>query len=306
MDYQLEWNESGATKNAPDVEAIKLLQFYEGAALHADPRGYCVCTSEGKDSRVLGHLMRRAGVKHFYMHNITGIDPPELVYFQRANFQTYRDLGYLTYDVLYEMSMWELCRKKRMLPLRMRRFCCEHLKERYHEEQGQAILCLGVRKFESKNRMKKRNELEIVAHGRAGKNIIMPFDNSENRRTFEQCYANAERRVNPIAYWTDSDIWDYSKDVGLEQCSLYDEGFTRLGCIGCPMARSAGREQEFNRWPKFKAQYLRTAQHIIDDKPDSHYFKQKFRSGQEYFDWWMHDRTQEEAKNDQIDMWEEA
>ena len=107
MDYQIEWNEAGETKNAPDVEAIKLLQFYEGAALHADPRGYCVCTSEGKDSRVLGHLMRRAGVKHFYLHNITGIDPPELVYFQRANFQTYSDLGYLTYDVLYEMSMWE-------------------------------------------------------------------------------------------------------------------------------------------------------------------------------------------------------
>lgn len=165
---------------------------------------------------------------------------------------------------------------------------------------------MGVRKFESSNRMKKRNELEIVEHGKDGKNIVMPFDNSENRRIFEQCYATAERRVNPIAYWTDSDIWDYSKDAGLEQCSLYDEGFTRLGCIGCPMARSAGREQEFNRWPKFRDQYIRTAQRIIDDKPDSHYFKQKFRSGQEYFDWWMHDRTQEEAKNDQIDMWEEA
>ena len=111
MKHQLEWNESGAIKNAPDIESIKLLQFYEGAALHADPRGYCVCTSEGKDSRVLGHLMRRAGVKHFYMHNITGIDPPELVYFQRANFQTYRDLGYLTHDVMYQYSMWELCRK---------------------------------------------------------------------------------------------------------------------------------------------------------------------------------------------------
>lgn len=306
MDYQLEWNESGCTKNAPDVEAIKLLKFYEGAALHADPRGYCVCTSEGKDSRVLGHLMRRAGVKHFYLHSITGIDPPELVYFQRANFQKYRDMGYLTYDVVPEMSMWTLCRKKRMLPLRMRRFCCEHLKEKYHAEQGQAILCLGVRKYESTNRMKKRNELEIVAPGRSGKNIIMSFDNSENRRIFEQCYANAERRVNPLAYWKDSDIWDYSNDVGLEQCSLYDEGFTRLGCIGCPMARSAGREQEFNRWPKFKAQYLRTAQYIVDDKPDSHYFKQKFRSGQEYFDWWMQDRAQKEANNDQMDMWEEA
>lgn len=39
MKHQLEWNEAGRTKNAPDVEAIKLLQFYEGAALHADPRG---------------------------------------------------------------------------------------------------------------------------------------------------------------------------------------------------------------------------------------------------------------------------
>ena len=255
---------------------------------------------------MLGHLMRRAGVNHFYLHNITGIDPPELVYFQRANFQAYRDLGYLTYDVMYQYSMWALCRKKRMLPMRQRRFCCESLKERPAPECGKAFKCMGVRKFESSNRMKKRNELEIVEHGKDGKNIVMPFDNSENRRIFEQCYATAERRVNPIAYWTDSDIWDYSKDVGLEQCSLYDEGFTRLGCIGCPMARRAGREQEFNRWPKFRDQYVRTAQHIIDDKPDSHYFKQKFRSGQEYFDWWMHDRTQEEAKNDQIDMWEEA
>ena len=307
MDYQLEWNEAGRTKNAPDVEAIKLLQFYEGAALHADPRGYCVCTSEGKDSRVLGHLMRRAGVRHFYMHNITGIDPPELVYFQRANFQTYRDLGYLTYDVLYEMSMWELCRKKRMLPMRQRRFCCESLKERPAPECGKAFKCMGVRKFESSNRMKKRNELEIVEHGKDGKNIVMPFDNSENRRIFEQCYTTAERRVNPIAYWTDSDIWDYSKDVGLEQCSLYDEGFTRLGCIGCPMARRAGREHEFNRWPKFRDQYIRTAQHIIDDRIRDGLEPFKLAStGIEYFDWWMQDRAQEEANNDQMDMWEEA
>lgn len=130
-----------------------------------------------------------------------------------------------------------------------RRFCCESLKERPAPECGKAFKCMGVRKFESSNRMKKRNELEIVEHGKDGKNIVMPFDNSENRRIFEQCYATAERRVNPIAYWTDSDIWDYSKDVGLEQCSLYDEGFTRLGCIGCPMARRAGREQEFNSGP---------------------------------------------------------
>ena len=295
------------TKNAPDEEAVRLLRYYEGLALHYDVRGYCVCTSEGKDSRVLGHLMRRARVRHFYMHSVTGIDPPELVYFQRANFQAYRDLGYLTYDVMCQYSMWQLMRRKKIPPLRKVRYCCEHLKERPVPQQGRAILSLGVRKYESVGRRKKRDELEIASDKKRGDNIIMPFDNSEKRRIFETCYQDNQRRINPLAYWTDSDIWSYSKDVGLEQCSLYD-GWT-YGCAlyaACPWRAAAGREQEFNRWPKFRDQYVRTAQHIIDDKPDSHYFKQKFRSGQEYFDWWMHDRTQEEAKNDQIDMWEEA
>lgn len=303
MDYQLEWNRAGATKNAPDEEAIKLLQFYEGAALHADPRGYCVCTSEGKDSRVLGHLFRRAGVKHFYQHSITGIDPPELVYFQRANFQKYRDMGYLTYDVMYEMSMWALCRKRGMLPTRRIRFCCAELKEKRSEHQGKAVVSFGVRKYESVKRARSRNELEIALPRQ--KNLIMPFDDGENRKIFELCYRDREKRVNPLAYWTDADIWNYSRDVKLEQCSLYSEGFDRLGCIGCPMARRAAREQEFNRWPKFRDQYIRTAQYIVDDKSDKHCFKQEFKSGQEYFDWWMQDRTQEEADNDQMDMWEE-
>lgn len=303
MDYQLEWNGAGATKNAPDEEAIKLLQFYEGAALHADPRGYCVCTSEGKDSRVLGHLFRRAGVKHFYQHSITGIDPPELVYFQRANFQKYRDMGYLTYDVMYEMSMWALCRKRGMLPTRRIRFCCAELKEKRSEHQGKAVVSFGVRKYESVKRARSRNELEIALPRQ--KNLIMPFDDGENRKIFELCYRDREKRVNPLAYWTDADIWNYSRDVKLEQCSLYSEGFDRLGCIGCPMARRAAREQEFNRWPKFRDQYIRTAQYIVDDKSDKHCFKQEFKSGQEYFDWWMQDRTQEESDNDQMDMWEE-
>ena len=209
------------TKNAPDEEAVRLLRYYEGLALHYDVRGYCVCTSEGKDSRVLGHLMRRAGVRHFYMHSVTGIDPPELVYFQRANFQAYRDLGYLTYDVMYRYSMWKLMRIKKIPPLRKVRYCCEHLKERPVPQQGRAILSLGVRKYESVGRRKKRDELEIVSDKKRGDSIIMPFDNSEKRRIFETCYQDNQRRINPLAYWTDSDIWSYSKDVGLEQCGLY-------------------------------------------------------------------------------------
>lgn len=64
-------------KGAPDDEAIKMIQYFESLALKYDPRGYCVCTSEGKDSRVLGHLFRRAGVKHFYLEILSGMETAE-------------------------------------------------------------------------------------------------------------------------------------------------------------------------------------------------------------------------------------
>lgn len=70
MDYQMElsfedMNQPGL-RGQPDEEAIRMIREFEPLAIQNDPRGYCVCTSEGKDSRVLGHLMRRAGVRHFY------------------------------------------------------------------------------------------------------------------------------------------------------------------------------------------------------------------------------------------------
>ena len=122
-------------KGAPDDEAIKMIQYFESLALKYDPRGYCVCTSEGKDSRVLGHLFRRAGVKHFYLHSITGIDPPELTYFQRRNFQEYKDTGYLCYDIPPRKSMIQMMSERKIPPLRRARYCCVELKEKRVPEQ---------------------------------------------------------------------------------------------------------------------------------------------------------------------------
>ena len=43
LEYQ-----TSLTQGQPDDEAVRLLQYYEALALENDPRGYCVCTSEGK------------------------------------------------------------------------------------------------------------------------------------------------------------------------------------------------------------------------------------------------------------------
>lgn len=293
MDYQLD-----LFKKSPDEEAIKMIQYFEPLALQQDPRGYCVCTSEGKDSRVLGHLFRRAGVKHFYLHNITGIDPPELVYFQRKNFQKYKDAGYLAYDVMYRKSMWRLMQEKLMPPLRKARYCCEELKERRVSEQGNAVLSFGVRRYESKKRAGNRRELEAV---KTKEYIIMPFDNAENRRTFEVCYKDYEKRLNPIAEWTTENIWDYSRYWNLEQCNLYEEGFERLGCIGCPNARRCSREREFERWPRFKKLYLLAFEEMIEErKKRGLKIFDCAQTPEDWFEWWLSDKSADGTDESQI------
>lgn len=297
MQYQM-----NLFKGPPDDEAIKIIQYFESLALKYDPRGYCVCTSEGKDSRVLGHIFRRAGVKHFYLHSITGIDPPELTYFQRKNFQEYKDRGYLCYDISPRKTMIQMMQERKIPPLRRARYCCTELKEVRVPEQGTAILSFGVRKHESQRRKKNRDEIEIAQPGRK-RNIIMPFDNEENRRLFEDCYTHNERRVNPLADWTDEDIWNYSKYWNLEQSELYNEGFKRLGCIGCPMAGKCEREREFKRWPGFKKIYLLGFKKMLEARKKSGLeILPGMETPEKWFEWWISDKAYGSPDENQLTM----
>lgn len=281
-----------------------MLQYYEPYAVQVDERGYCVCTSEGKDSRVLGHLFRRAGVKHFYQHSITGIDPPELIYFQRRNFEQYRAQGYLTYEVMYRKSIWQLMCEKRIPPLRTIRYCCSETKEVRGPFQNNALLSFGVRKAESRKRAKLRNELEIAMPHK--KNIIMPFDNHENRREFEFCYRDCEKRINPLAYWTDADIWAYTHDTKLEQCCLYAESFERLGCIGCPLATEKNRRKELTRWPKFKEQYVRTFAKMLQIRKErGDKIFDYAATAEDWFEWWLNDKAQESVDTNQLSLFDD-
>jgi hypothetical protein len=95
----------------------------------------------------------------------------------------------------------------------------------------------------------------------------MNDDNDENRRTVEQCYRTRKTMVNPIVDWSDEDVWDFLNSNNIPHCCLYDEGFTRLGCIGCPLAGKKNMERDFERWPKYKELYIRAFQRMIDNHP---------------------------------------
>lgn len=219
-------------------QAIEILKNFE------PEEGYILAFSGGKDSVCIKALADMAGVKYQAIYNNTTVDPPELVKF----IKTFLDVEISN----PENTMRELIVKKGY-PTRVRRFCCEELKERTSEGR---LIITGVRWAESTRRKKTQGVASIFADGKKQDRIILNDENDESRRIVEMCYRTRKTLINPIINWSDDDVWDFIKSHNLKYCSLYDEGFKRLGCIGCPMASNEQRLKDFERWPKYKKYYL--------------------------------------------------
>lgn len=96
---------------------------------------------------------------------------------------------------------------------------------------------------------------------------MLNYDNDDSKLLVEHCYRTTKTLVNPIIDWEEEDVWEFLNDNNIPHCSLYDEGFKRLGCIGCPLSGSKNMERDFARWPKYKELYIKAFQRMIDNHP---------------------------------------
>lgn len=88
-------------------------------------------------------------------------------------------------------------------------------------------------------------------------------DNDDTRQLFENCKLKAKRVCNPIVDWTDNDVWDFILFAKVNVNELYNCGFSRVGCIGCPMAGKKRRMIEFKKWPTYKRSYIRAFDEML-------------------------------------------
>lgn len=95
---------------------------------------------------------------------------------------------------------------------------------------------------------------------------MLRLDNRENARIVEMCYKNHTTLINPIIDWTTDEVWEFLKEYEIPYCCLYDEGFRRLGCIGCPMGSKEQRLREFERWPKYYNLYMIAFEKMIKNR----------------------------------------
>ena len=227
--------------------AIARIQEFEHLT---DGKGYYLAFSGGKDSVCIKALADMAGVKYDAHYRICP-DPPELIQFIKKYYpDVQRDRP--------AMTMWQGIVKKGF-PMRRARWCCEYLKEGGGDGR---IILTGVRWAESAARLKR--------HG-----LVTPWVKGAKRKTL----------INPIIDWTDRDVWDFIHSNNIPYCSLYDEGWKRLGCLLCPL--SSNVLAEARRWPKYADAYRRAFHRLYNRHPR---LPSKWSSADAMFDAWINGR----------------
>lgn len=264
--------------------SVDLLLKCEEMALRMDPEnGFYLAFSGGKDSQVLYHLALQAGVKFKAHMNLTSVDPPEVIRFVKKN---YPDVELIK----PKMSIYEMAKKKGVLPTRIARWCCEEFKEM--SGAGKVTL-IGIRKSESVRRS-KRNEIETGNRKFSG-----TFDQwSEHQEKMVACVGGKDKiLVSPILHWTEKDVWDYLKRMHIPYCELYDKGYKRIGCIMCPMSNYKQNVREMKDFPHVGKNWRKTIEWLIENK-----WKDKpiLQDPDMAFKWWISKKSFKEFYADEV------
>lgn len=258
------------------LHSVELIQKAEKIALSYDAeQGYYLAFSGGKDSQALYHIAQLAGVKYQGHMNLTSVDPPEVIRFVKLNYPEVE-------LIKPKKSIFQIAIERQILPTMRVRWCCEEYKEM--AGAGKVTL-IGIRKAESARRA-KRNEVEVSSRKFSGdletleayrqeqrakrarrqsKKKGVNITNADEETTLGCIHGKESLLISPIIHWAEQDVWEFLNDVvKVPHCLLYDEGWHRIGCIGCPMSSFKQKTLENERYPHVKRGWLRAIKKIRD------------------------------------------
>lgn len=249
-------------------KAEHIAKYYGGGK-----NGYYLAFSAGKDSQALYHIAELAGVSFDAHMILTSVDPPEVIRFVKS--------AYPEVELIKpKKSIYQLAVEKQILPTMRVRWCCAE----YKETSGAGrVTLIGIRHQESAKRAKRneveinnrkfsgtlegldeyRQELKAKRARRKSKKDGVNITNADQEQTLGCISGKESLLISPIIHWTETDVWEFLNNImEVPHCSLYDEGWHRLGCIGCPMSSPKQKAIENKRYPHVKRNWIKAIKAI--------------------------------------------
>ena len=243
---------------------------------HEPEEGYFVGFSGGKDSIVVLDLVQKAEVKHQAYYSATGIDPPEVVKFINTNYpyvihKRPNERGCKSFYGLIVLNGF---------PSIFARWCCNSLKKDPTKNIPLQNRIMGLRAEESSKRSKMGQISKL------------------KKWTI----------YKPIFRWLEWEIWDYIEENNLPYPSMYDEGFSRIGCVICPFICGKNQSQidrNRARWPKHYVAFEKAMRKLWDTRDGERMIKKGYASNfEEYLNnWYTGNMVRTNKTKNESDMW---
>ncbi len=112
----------------------------------------------------------------------------------------------------------------------------------FYESVEDRKLCCKIRKTNPLKRALKDVEVWITG---------LRKEQSVTRTTlniFEWDETHNIIKINPLANWTEKQVWDYIKNKDIPYNVLHDKGFLSIGCAPCTRAVNKGEDIRAGRW----------------------------------------------------------
>ena len=120
--------------------------------------------------------------------------------------------------------------------------------------------CCRIRKVEPLNRALAGNKAWITGQRRAQSATRTSLEVQENDETHGMV------KFNPLADWSEEDVWQYIHSNNVPYNPLHDKGYPSIGCEPCTRAIQPGEDIRAGRWWWENPESKECGLHVIDGK----------------------------------------
>ncbi len=120
--------------------------------------------------------------------------------------------------------------------------------------------CCRIRKVEPLNRALTGNKAWITGQRRAQSTTRSELAMQEDDP------AHGMQKFNPLADWSEEDVWHYLRSNNVPYNPLHDKGYPSIGCEPCTRAIQPGEDVRAGRWWWESPDSKECGLHVVDGK----------------------------------------